>query len=452
MGFGRRAASMDPMLCQLGNHQRMSKILATDFGIWPTFSDIAKSSDMMLASKKHKESLANYLLLYDQIVIPTGNLQVLPVLRMTLGDGLFDELVRQKEIVLVRYSRWFGYGGGGTGLVFFEIRDNPSLPKRGPNLSTSYFKPLDESIDIALASTNPQLGADRNVELRNLLLDNIIELPMGELQEQVPAETYSDILNSSYLRDLMSFGESAKSLDSLRGINSNQLTIYNPHSALIEGRPEINSVLRIAFENFLLGIASFSSADTITSDSETFSLVKAKGQRYGRAMEGDEAFLKIQDISGVPNVGAYFSEGRISPQSILELRYSDSGVDFRNWFGGVRAESVEEKLARYRNEISRRGWLDYAPVKLLRIAATSMIGLCGAAPGAVASVADSFLLEKWFSKKGPQLFMDDCKVMLEDSIPQFPRVIKGRDRNRPCACGSGRKYKRCHGRTEPSFE
>lgn len=24
--------------------------------------------------------------------------------------------------------------------------------------------------------------------------------------------------------------------------------------------------------------------------------------------------------------------------------------------------------------------------------------------------------------------------------------VKGRDRNRPCPCGSGRKLKRCHGR------
>ena len=51
------------------------------------------------------QRLANYVLLYYQIVIPTGNLQILPVLRLMLGEGAFDDLVHNKGIVLARFDQ-----------------------------------------------------------------------------------------------------------------------------------------------------------------------------------------------------------------------------------------------------------------------------------------------------------------------------------------------------------
>lgn len=106
------------------------------------------ASDMMMATPDYWARLADYILLYDQIVIPTGNLQILPVLRLMLGEGVFDELIRTKAIVLARYDQWFGYVGTG-GVIFFRVGDNPDLPKSLPNLAVSHFKPLDEAIDDA---------------------------------------------------------------------------------------------------------------------------------------------------------------------------------------------------------------------------------------------------------------------------------------------------------------
>ena len=44
------------------------------------------ASDMMVSTPDYWARLADYVLLYDQIVIPTGNLQILSVLRFMLGD------------------------------------------------------------------------------------------------------------------------------------------------------------------------------------------------------------------------------------------------------------------------------------------------------------------------------------------------------------------------------
>ena len=100
----------------------MRRILASDFGIWPIEPDLRRPSDAMLASLDYWSRLANYILLYDQIIVPTGNLQVLPVLRLMLGEGVFDELVRNRAIVFARFNQWFCYAGNGVGIDFsFQI-------------------------------------------------------------------------------------------------------------------------------------------------------------------------------------------------------------------------------------------------------------------------------------------------------------------------------------------
>jgi hypothetical protein len=87
----------------------MRRILATDFGIWPAFQDLQLRSDIMIRSTEQWARLANYLLLFDQIVVPTGNFQVLPVIRLMLGEEIFDELIGSKTIILARFNNWFGY-------------------------------------------------------------------------------------------------------------------------------------------------------------------------------------------------------------------------------------------------------------------------------------------------------------------------------------------------------
>ena len=162
----------------------MRRVLATDLGIWPMLKNQERPSDMMVGSASYWASLANYILLYDQIVIPTGNLQILPVLRLILGEAVFDELVRSKGIVLARFDQWFGYVGTG-GIIFYTAGADPTRPSSGPNLATSFFKPLDEAIDEALIATNPPSDSLRRTQIKNLLLDNVVLLPTTKILEGV---------------------------------------------------------------------------------------------------------------------------------------------------------------------------------------------------------------------------------------------------------------------------
>src|SRR5207342_1203954 len=226
------------------------RVLATDFGIWLALKDIHRLSDAMLSSSAQWASLANYLLLYDQIVIPTGNLQVLPVLRHMLGDAVFEELVRSKVIVFARYDQWFCFAGGGAGLSFFQIHPGESRQDRGLNLGMGHFLPLEQAIDVALDSTTPSVDSTRKRALAQLLADHIVQVPMPVSDlDKLADETIKDVIESPYLRDMLSL--KATHPNKVGNLPGNKLAIFNPHVAPEPGDSrEVRSVLRVAFENF----------------------------------------------------------------------------------------------------------------------------------------------------------------------------------------------------------
>jgi hypothetical protein len=425
----------------------MRRVLATDLGIWPMLKNQERASDMMVASAGYWANLANYVLLYDQIVIPTGNLQILPVLRLILGEMVFDDLIRSKGIVLARFDQWFGYIGSG-GIIFFSMADDPMRPSSGANLATSFFKPLDEAIDDALIATNPPSDSSRRTEIKNLLLDNIVLLPTTKILEGVKEEAYKDILGSPYLRDLLSLRNNGRSLDNLVGSEPNKVTVFNPHvPAEPDDPPEIRAVLRVAFENLLLSMGGHANVTEITGDKSTLSVLQAKGQRLGYSPEGNHAFAQIQKVSGVPDLGEAFAARQITSQQLIDLRYSKHCQALRNWFSeGAPAELANETLRRYVESVGKPSWFESLPAKALKFATTTVIGAVEPISGTALTALDTFLLSNWFPAKSPRLFMRQAKVMLANSPVIQPPIMRGRDRNSPCSCGSGKKFKKCCGR------
>lgn len=425
----------------------MRRVLATDFGIWPMLQNLERASDHMVASSEYWGRLANYLLLYDQIIIPTGNLQVLPVLRIMLGEAVFDELISTKGIVLARFDQWFGYAGNGAGLVFFQVQDGPNHPKNVANLGTTFFKPLDEAIANTLSVTTPISSSERKSQITNLLLDNVFQLPTNTIAEGLKDEAYKDVLGSPYLRDFLSLHNAGRSLDALHGIGPNQVTIFSPHvPPESNDSREIRAVLRVAFENFLLSIGGHAEATEITGDQSTLNILRAKGQRLGYTPEGNQSFAKIQKISGVPDLGVAFASKHLTTRQLMDLRHSKHAQALRDWFAlGAPSATEDETVRRYVETIGKPSFIDSLPAKLLRFATTTGVGAVQPIAGAIASVGDAFLLSKWFPGRSPCLFLKQAKVMLANTpIIQAP-VMRGRDRNAPCSCGSGKKYKKCCG-------
>jgi hypothetical protein len=424
------------------------RILATDLGIWPVLQNMMQVSDSMLHSPEFRSNLANYILLYDQVVIPTGNLQILPVLRNVFGETIFDELIRSNIIVLARYNKWFSYIGNGGGLRFFESFSDPSSGKN-PNLFHSYFAPLDEAIDTAIKTTTPTSSVHRTSELTNLLIDNVLPVGTNIEMNEFRDETYNDILGSPYLRNFLSIRNEGRHLDALKGINENQVRIYSPHAVPEKGESqEIWSVLHAAFENFVMGISTDLNIEEIAGDGNTLALLKAKGQRVGLDLVGKNAFSKIQEINGIPNIGQAFAKGAFTAEQLLDLRESRHSQVFRDWFSSEDPKETSQQIVeRYVNSIGKPSFIDRLPVKTLRFGVTTSAGLIDPVTGVISSAVDSFLLSKWFPRKSPKLFIKHAKAVTVKANPTSASLkkpkITGRDRNRPCSCGSGKKYKKC---------
>ncbi len=425
----------------------MRRLLATDLGIWPMVQNQERPSDMMVSSPGYWSRVADYLLMYDQIVIPTGNFQILSVLRLMLGDDILLELLETRTIVFSRFDRWFGYVGT-RGVAFFSVAEGTDSRRAIPSIALSFFVPPDEAIDSAFIAMNPYATPEIRSRYKRLLLDNTAQLDTNMLLDQARVEAYRDIRASPYLQALLSVRNGGRAIENLVGSKADAVNVCSPHAALGKSDPpEINAVLQVVFENFLLGLGGSAETSELTGDSATVSVLQAKGQRLGFAPFGRAAFAKIQQISGVPDIGLAFAEKQLNARQILDLRSSKQAQSFRNWFAaGNPSATANETLKRYVESVGKPSLMDSIPMKVLRFAATTAWGALEPVTGGLAAAADTFLLSKWFPGNSPRLFMRQAKVVATNSPVIKAPLQKGRDRNAPCSCGSGRKYKQCCGK------
>lgn len=422
---------------------KVRRLFATDFGLWPTFdSDHVTVAKQMLAVASFRENLANYLLLYDQIVIPTGNFVIISVLRQIFGEAFFEQLIHEKVIVLARFDTWFGYVGNGAGLGYVRIHPPHGTPKNEYTLSQGFFQPLDSALGIALRLTKPISSSTQASRIQNFIFDNVIELPAKDIVDGLADESYRDILSSPYLMNLLCIRNNGREISNLQGIGPNVFRYLNPYRKN-ESNPEIDAVLRVAFENFILAVGGHLQATDIAGDAATLSVLRGKGQRYGFSIDGNAAFTQIQQLHAVPNIGKAFSSGQLSVSDLIRLRNSPNCASLRRWLENGTRDSTQEILSKYVETLGKPSWLDHLPVKAIRLAATTGFGEVGPLTGAVASLVDTFFLAKWFPIKSPRLFMREAKnLLLSKPVVEAP-IRQGR--NELCRCGSGKKYKKCHG-------
>lgn len=425
----------------------MRRLLATDLGIWPMIQSQERASDMMVNGPAYWARLADYLLMYDQIVIPTGNLQILSVLRFMLGDDVLLELLETRTIVLTRFDQWFGYVGT-AGVIFFKAGDDPEKRSAVPNLATSHFLPLDEAIDAAFIAMNPPSTPETRQKYRTLLLDRTNQLDTEPLLDGIRAEAYRDIQDSPYLQAMLSIRNGGRTIENLAGSKANTVTVFNPHVPPERNDPpEIRAVLRVVFENFLLGVGGKAEVSELTGDVSTLSILQAKGQRLGYSPHGRSAFAQIQQVSGVPDLGLAFASKQLSARQIVDLRQSKHAQSFRDWLAtGNPSSTAQDTLKRYVESVGKPSLVESLPVKLLRFATTTTWGALEPVSGGLVAAADSFLLSKWFPSRSPRLFMRQAKVVVTNSPVIKAPHQKGRDRNAPCSCESGKKYKQCCGK------
>ena len=423
-----------------------NSLLCTDLSIWPNLGNPVLVSDAIYASEILKRSFINRLLLYDQIIIPTGNYLVLPVLRLWLGDRAVAKLLRDDVIVLARYDTWLCYIGNGHGLKFYQIAPGETPESKQPTITSVNYAPIEEAVEMILNVGNPKVSDFERPALRRLLLDKSRPLSISRYEEQLRKETYTDILKSSILRSF--FAIRNKHLDQLHGIGPNEVTVADFHQPKMgmEDKPEIAAVFKIALENLLLTLASELGC-SIQGNLESKIMLKAKGQRIGLADAQLEGFLHVSNLHGLPDLGALYTAGQLSFDALMEIREHQTTQGLRKWIRTTDPLTCEEVLKAYVSSLRQKAPVESLPFKVLRFLSTTALGAIpkiGPVLGAIVGVADSFLIEKLFPGKLPAVLLDGMRTVVLQAKENHPlRSVKGATRNQPCHCGSGKKAKKC---------
>jgi hypothetical protein len=125
----------------------------------------------------------------------------------------------------------------------------------------------------------------------------------------------------------------------------------------------------------------------------------------------EQQFRRVVEIAGLPDFTSAISERRVNVERLLEIRESAECREFRDWLptiDGASDSEIKQRVgslrARFGNATQSGGG---KAVRVLAITGIGAIPAVGLIAGAVASVADTFFLEKIFPKSGVVAFLSD---------------------------------------------
>lgn len=161
----------------------------------------------------------------------------------------------------------------------------------------------------------------------------------------------------------------------------------------------------------------------------------------------------MEQQKGFPDLGELFVDKIVNLDDLLQIRNNFNGKLFRYW---AKMTNYEEGVMRQEIMNSVNNVLGSKCMQPIRMLACNLIGIGGFLPGITASAFDSYVLDKVFKGWHPNFFLDnELKKMIDRSVDEDNKknqdsfrkeMFKGVGRNEPCPCGSGKKFKKCHGR------
>jgi hypothetical protein len=267
-----------------------------------------------------------------------------------------------------------------------------------------------------------------------LIDENSVELgDVKEIQEKVNLETKRDSLSTSFLSDP---------------------NFYRRRS---DGKWEYNQVSRVRLQelNKSAVLASVLGIENVKMDAEICNLMMKKtASAFSKPLHsGTDALVHLEQQKGFPDLGELFVDKIVNLDDLLQIRNNFNGKLFRYW---AKMTNYEEGVMRQEIMNSVNNVLGSKCMQPIRMLACNLIGIGGFLPGITASAFDSYVLDKVFKGWHPNFFLDnELKKMIDRSVDEDNKknqdsfrkeMFKGVGRNEPCPCGSGKKFKKCHGR------
>lgn len=160
-------------------------------------------------------------------------------------------------------------------------------------------------------------------------------------------------------------------------------------------------------------------------------------------------FVDISTQKRIPNFYNMYKKGSLEMSQFLDLRETFNSKLFRTWFTdptNTKEDIYYELMKNHSINIK---------FNLIKWLVPTIIGVLNTPLGVVASSAENFFISKLLQGWNPNLFLDDIlskklntlenKFELENQREKMLQRYKNIDRNSPCPCQSGKKFKKCHG-------
>lgn len=355
-----------------------------------------------------KGRLGEKLLLYDQIIIPTGNFGIIPVLRLWLGDKIFTSLIERRIIFFLKYTGWVAYVGNSGGVQFFKI-----TPAEGKSetFGSTFFRDKEIALDYALQNTKAPSPSEDRAKIKNLILKNTLEVELSkDIADKIRHETYMDIINSPFLRSFLFFRNPELTeikLNMLKGVNPDQVRVYDFHRPHNNPQDDISVILNVAEHNILLFFMSLIDGSDVFSDETTEKVLSSKIQRLIKDDKLVDDFMRILEVNNIPDLTNIISQNSLSFEDLLKIRNKPDTINFRKWLHYESADYSEDIIKAYVAAITKPTIIDRLSLKAIRFIIPNLVGLFNALGGLVTSGIDSFVLPGLVNRKSPKIFLDN---------------------------------------------
>ena len=380
--------------------------------VWPRIGlDHAPTKNLeLLRNARYRAELATQFLLYDQVVLPTNDFGIVPVLVEWMGISTVFEALERNCLEFVRFDQGMGYAGNGNALSLFTVE--PGKGKTFQWWQQAVFGPTPDALELQIRNNPLSIRPSDVRRLRDMVLERTTQFSMvnDEFMRQVVEESYQDIQKTPALtRELLRFYPDKAELGLTR------LPDVGPDQMRVSGVETVNDaadlVLRVAEVNLEICIAVHArNADIYTSE-RMEDILTAKLVRSALGHTLRDAFVRLLELANVPDVEKAIEDSSLSFEELWRARCSKKAIGFRKWLRDASVEDASELAKAYVASLENIPKVKTFKAKCLRFILTAAAGVGSLPAGLAISAVDSFFLERWLHGYSPKFFIDEMRKL-----------------------------------------
>lgn len=230
---------------------RSDKIIDNHLSINHNLDHALRVNSMFSTNPTNRAHLANQLLLYDKVVIPTKDFGIVPILINWFGLKNFEDVLASSAIYFLHRPSLLGYAGNGVGISGFIISATKDKPFEW--WQEALFGDMDKAIETQIRYMCPFIGKEQRSRLVTIIKDcsRPLQYDNDFFMKHIVHESYTDISSNPELSSLVatrSGDPNRLDLTRIPGVEHNQLKVLDTYNMVTPA----DIILRVAEINMTL--------------------------------------------------------------------------------------------------------------------------------------------------------------------------------------------------------